>query len=123
MRIKQSRLKTYYHKVRMAAKDNEGNTTDIYPNNPSAFQAEIWAASGKLQSEIYGQRLNYIQNCKVEGTYTIKTEKGRVLYEFDGFSMQESDGICVYIDKDMNPDYKIISIKPYQPLRLELEKI
>lgn len=38
-------------------------------------------------------------------------------------TMQEGDGICVFVDPESDPDYKIISIKEYSPMLMELEKI
>lgn len=82
-----------------------------------------WPAGGKLQAEIYGQRLNYIRNCKVDGAYTIEDEDGILQYKFDKFTFKEGDGVCIYVGKDVKPDHKIIAIKPYKPLYMELEKI
>jgi len=84
----------------------------------------VWPAGGKLQAEIYGQRLNYICNCKVDGAYTIENdEDGTLRYKFNGFGLKEGDGICIYAGEDSKPDYKIIAIKPYKPLYMEVEKI
>ena len=37
--------------------------------------------------------------------------------------LREGDGMCVYVSKDSNPDYKVISIKHYSHKVIELEKI
>ena len=43
---------------------------------------------------------------------------------YDGSeTLNEDDGICVYVSKDSEPDYKIISIKRYSHMMIELEKI
>ena len=84
---------------------------------------EVWPASGKLQTEQYGNRLNYIQNCKIDGEYKILYKNGKTIYKFREFSLCEGDGICLYSGKDNEPDYKIISIKPYRPLYMEVEKL
>ena len=107
----------------MLEKDNEGNTYEDF-GAALPFRAEVWPAGGKVQAEKYGQRLDYIRNCKVEGAYSITVDdKGKVLYCFDGTTLSELDGICVYAAPQVKPDYRIIAIKPYTPLRLELEKI
>jgi len=31
--------------------------------------------------------------------------------------------MCVFVPEDMEPDYKIVAIKPYQHLLLEVEKL
>ena len=124
MRLRRSRVKTFYHKKRVVEKDSEGSTKETY-GAASSFEGESWPASGKVQAQQYGQRLNYIRNIRVSGKYQIKTdEKGRIHYILRGnIDLQESDGICLFTGKNMRPDYRIISIKPYQTLTLEVEKL
>lgn len=79
--------------------------------DPFAFQAEIWPASGKMQAEMYGERMSYILNMICEP-----------------MDICENDGICVYCGADMDPDYRVISIKHYADKRYphlvcELEKL
>jgi hypothetical protein len=59
------------------------------------------------------------------GSYKIQTdEKGRLHYILeDGTDIEERDGICLYVAADQLPDYRIISIKPYRFLTMEVEKI
>lgn len=103
-------------------KDGEGVPITSYGQSKQ-ISGEVWPASGKLQTQMYGERLSYIRNCKVEGKYTIRQEKNHVVYDFEEFQLREGDGICVYTSIDQEPDYKIISIKPYNPLYMELEKL
>lgn len=105
MRIRNK--KSYYLKKKTLVEDNEGGKYAGYLNESVEVLANIYPASGKLQAEIYGERLNYILNMLYDGTETLK----------------EGDGICVYVSKDSKPDYKIISIKRYSHLFIELEKI
>lgn len=104
MRIKNK--KTYYLKKQTLIEDDEGGK---YPGYSEGIEinANISPASGRLQAEIYGERLNYILN---------------MLYDEDA-EIVEGDGICVYVSKDNEPDYKVISIKRYSHLVIELEKI
>lgn len=124
MRIKQSRLKTYYWKQRITKKDKEGSSYEEWGAAVS-FPGESWPASGKVQAQQYGERLAYIRNLRIDGDYTIETDENGVLsYDFgDGLKLRESDGICIYTGAGQEPDYKILSIKEYHPLRLELERI
>ena len=94
MRIKNK--KTYYLKRKTLIEDNEGG------KYPGYLEKSI-----EIQAEIYGERLNYILN---------------MLYDEDT-EIVEGDGICVYVSKDNEPDYKVISIKRYSHLVIELEKI
>lgn len=86
--------------------------------------AEVWPAGGKIQAEIYGQRLAYIKNCRIDGDYMVlASPDGYIRYRMGDFVITEGDGVCVNVPKDTLPDYKIVAIKPYRYLSLELEKI
>ena len=123
MRLKRNRLKKYYLRPAVAKKDNEGNSYIEY-GEAKPVTAEIWPAGGKLQAEMYGQKLSYIRNCRIAGSYTIETdEKGRVSYLLGEQTYCEGDGFCVYVSGESDPDYKIIVIRPYSHLYMELEKL
>ena len=157
MRLRRSRIEIYYHRKRIVKKDKEGNTSTEY-GAASPILGESWPASGKVQAEQYGQRLNYIRNIRLEGSYEIRSdEKGRLHYILEnGTDLEELDGLCMYKipEKEraleekalvigtrilnisgkalsvstktkivFKPDYKIISIKPYRFLTLEVERL
>lgn len=105
MRIKNK--KTYFLKKKVLIEDNEGGKYSDYSDEYVDIKANIYPATGKIQAEIYGERLSYIFN---------------MLYDGDK-EIVEGDGICVFVDKDSKPDYKVISIKPYTHKLIELEKI
>lgn len=105
MRIKNK--KTYYLKRKVILEDDEGGKYPGYDENEIEIKANIYPATGKLQVEIYGERLKYINNMLYDGPVL----------------MVEGDGVCVYVSKDSKPDYKIVGIKPYGHLVIELEKI
>ena len=91
----------------MPSRDKEGGSITEYAE-PVEIKATIWTAGGRVQSEMYGDRLSYIKNMEYGGSE----------------EMQEGDGICVFVGPDEKPDYKIISIKPeYNPKVMELEKL
>jgi hypothetical protein len=107
----------------MQKKDNEGNSYTEYGES-KPITAEVWPAGGKLQAEMYGQRLSYIRNCHVDGEYKIQTDvKGKVSYLFGTQVIREGDGICLDVPGESDPDYKIIAIRPYNNLYMELEKL
>lgn len=123
MRLKRNRLKTYSHRSAISKKDNEGNSYIEY-GLPSSFEAEVWPAGGKLQAEMYGQRVNHIQNCRINAGYEVMAdEKGCVSYRIGYTTIQEGDGICVYVPGEQEPDYRIVAIRPYRYLTLEVERI
>lgn len=123
MRMRQSRIRTYYLRTRETVKDNEGNTSNEYAPAVS-FHGEVWPATGKVQAEVYGERLSYVRNVRVDGKYVITTDRdGIVHYVYPcGLDIVESDGVCLYVGADEDPDYKVLSVKPYNPLRMECMK-
>lgn len=122
MRMRRTRMRTYHLRNRIVEKDNEGVPAISY-DNPIEIIGEVWPAGGKLQVETYGDRINRIYNCKVKGEYEIQTEKKIESYVFEGFSLREGDGIHLFTKPENEPDYQIISIKPYRPLYMEVEKL
>lgn len=104
----------------MQKKDKEGNTSIEYAP-PTEFSAEMWPGRGKVQAEMYGNRLPGIRNLRIDGRYQ-EVRKGRkVSYQItDGPEITVNDGICIY---DQEPDYKVIAIYPYRFLTLEVEKL
>lgn len=68
--MKRSRLKSFSHRKKTTQKDSEGNTYPVY-GIATAFIGEAWPASGKIQAQIYGDRLPYIYNMRIHGKYEI----------------------------------------------------
>ena len=99
--------KTYHLRKRIPKRTNEGSSYTDY-DEAIEIKATIWPAGGRIQAEMYGEKLSYMKNREDDGTE----------------SMQEGDGICVFVGPNEKPDYKIISIKPeYNPKRMELEAL
>ena len=123
MRLRRSRLGTYHHLAAMPKKDNEGSSYMEY--GPAAsFLAEEWPAGGKVQAEMYGNRLPNIRNLRIQGTYKEVPGTGKVSYAVkDGPVITANDGICLCVDDAAAPDYKVIAIYPYRFLVLEVEKL
>ena len=106
-----SALKNYPVYEPVIEKDGEGVTTEKWIKRKSML-LEIWPASGKLQAEMYGERLNYILNMILPKNLD------------DDFRPTEKWGVNVYNQSIDEPDYRIISMKEYNRLYLyELEKI
>ena len=122
MRLKRSRLRQYYHRKKTVKKDKEGGTSEEFdPALP--FCAEVWPAGGKLQCEIYGERLPYIRNVRIDGGYRIQSDARGILHYVGGdLDLVEGDGVCLYVPGDSEPDYRIIAIRAYRFLKLEVEK-
>lgn len=123
MRLRRSRLGTYHHRAAIPKKDSEGSSYTEYGPAVS-FQAEEWPAGGKVQAEMYGQRLPNIRNLRIQGAYQEVPEAGKVSYAIaDGLVITANDGICLCVGGDTDPDYKVVAMYPYRFLTLEVEKI
>lgn len=122
MRLKKNRLQICHHRAVQNKKDGEGNSYVEY-GSPHSFDAEVWLAGGKIQAEIYGQRLPYIRNCKIDGKYHEVCDDGRVGYCLEDMIIREGDGICLNVPRSHAPDYRVIAIRPYRHLTIEVEKI
>lgn len=123
MRLKRNRLKPYYHKQAIPRKDNEGNSYLEY-GPATSFDAEMWTAGGKIQMELYGQRLPNIRNLRILGDYTEASEGKRIAYKItNGPTITVNDGICLNVSGIADPDYRVVAIYPYRFLTLEVEKL
>lgn len=101
--------KPYFYKKKTVQTDEEGNRTEAFSEVPMPFEAAVSPASGRVQAEVYGERMGYILN---------------MLCDQDDTEIAEGDGVCVYVGSEALPDYKVISIKHYTRHReYELEKI
>lgn len=124
MRMKRSRIKEFFCRKAETVKDHEGGASVEF-GPPVAFKGEAWPAGGRMQAEQYGERLAYICNVRVQGKYEVsRDEKSRLRYLFSdtGLDVAEGDGLCLFVGSDEEPDYRVISIRPYGALRLEAEK-
>lgn len=54
-------MKQYHLRKRNVRKDNEGGTVVEYADAVE-IRATIWPAGGRVQAEMYGERLSYIKN-------------------------------------------------------------
>lgn len=107
IRIRRDLLKPYHLRRRQPGKDKEGGSIADYAE-AVPIEAAIWAAGGKIQAEMYGERLAYMKNMHYEGNET----------------MQEGDGICVNVGPEDPPDYKVVAINDdFIPTQITLERI
>lgn len=117
--MKLKNTKKYKISSYVSAQDEEFNTYEEW-TTPTEFYANIYPATSKLQTELYGERINNIMNMLIDGCYNITSDGNKLTYHFRDFSISEGDGICVYGE---DVDYKVISIKPYSHLQCEIERI
>ncbi len=115
------RKQIFYHPLTVEI-DKEGGPCKNYAEG-KALKAIVWPASSKLQIAQYGNEVNRIQNVKVEGKYSVVHDEklGIEIYQIGEIQLKENDGIRIHARE--RPDYRIISIKPYQSLLLEVKKL
>ena len=101
--MKKRSLKKFQIKTYSAVKDDEGNVIETYSDEANEDVALIWPASSKLQTELYGMRVNGILNMHYYGSLAIK--------EHD---MTNYEGIS----------YKVISIQNFKRFKaIEIERV
>nr|DAK02244.1 MAG TPA: head closure knob [Caudoviricetes sp.] len=106
MFLKKNRLKPYNLKRFKKIVTDEGITKEGYADEVEEVRLELWPATSKLQSEIYGERLNDILNANASKDAGINVK----------------DGIC--IDSKMDVTHRVISKKVYSKHQaLELERV
>lgn len=106
MFLKKNRLKPYNLKRFKKIVTDEGIAKKGYTEAVEEVRLELWPASSKLQSEIYGGRLNDILNANASKDANINVK----------------DGVC--IESKTEVTHRVISKKVYsQHQVLELERV
>ena len=106
MFLKKNRLKPYSMKRFNKIVTNEGVAKEGYENEVEEVRLELWPASSKLQSELYGERVNDILNANASKDADINVK----------------DGVC--IESKTEVTHRVISKKVYsQHQVLELERV
>lgn len=106
MFLKKNRLKPYNLKRFKKIVTDEGIAKEGYVDEVEEVRLELWPASSKLQSEIYGERLNDILNANASKNADINVK----------------DGVC--IESKTEVTHRAISKKVYsQHQVLELERV
>ncbi|MFD1431229.1 hypothetical protein [Lacticaseibacillus yichunensis] len=65
-----------------------------------AIEANVQPASGQLNASIYGERLAYMKNLKLQSDSVIENR-------------DEGCGVCLDVEADAEPDYTIVSISTF----------
>lgn len=99
MRLRERDLTTVYIKRVEFDQDDEGNDITKYLD-PVPLRLNIQSASGTVNAQIYGSKLSSMKSCKYQGD---ELKEAR----------DENSGVCVYVGKYEQPDYKVVSIQPF----------
>lgn len=89
-----------YFAYRLLYYDEEAEEIITYPFDPIELSMNVQAASGTVNAQIYGSKLETMKACKYQGDKISE-------------SQNELDGICVYVGKDEEPDFTIKSIQTF----------
>lgn len=100
MRLLKNDLQTVYLKKRNVTHDEEAEEIITYPFEPIELQMNVQAASGTINAQIYGNKLETMKACKYQGDKINEAQN-------------ELDGVCVYVGKDEEPDFTIKSIQTF----------
>lgn len=100
MRLRERDLQIVYLKKRKVTHDEEAEEIITYPFDPIELSMNVQAASGTVNAQIYGSKLETMKACKYQGD-TINE------------AQNELDGVCVYVGKDEEPDFTIKSIQTF----------
>lgn len=95
MRLKQSDLKPYAIKRRIIVTEPDGTKSEGTDPIGHIIRANVQPAGGRMMMEMYGERLAYMLTAYAES----------------GTDIQESDGACIYVSPNADPDYKVVAIR------------
>lgn len=123
MRVRQNRLKRIGVCTRTTTKDKDYSPVVSY-GSPQNVLAECWQTSDRLAVERYGERSLGMYTVKIPGNW--EKAQGKVpVYTIQRVDapgtivVQEGDGLCIFTAND--PDYTVVGIREYTPLRLEVQ--
>lgn len=106
MFLRKNRLKPYPLRRFKKTVSDEGVVKEGYADDVEEVRLELWPATSKLQSEIYGDRVNDILNANASKNADINVK----------------DGVC--IDSKTEVTHRVISKKVYsQHQVLEVERV
>lgn len=108
MRLRQRDLKPYTVYRRFIVTEPDGTTYEESDPIGYTILANVQPAGGKVMSEMYGERLAYMVTAYVESCTDI----------------QELYRMCVYVDSETDPDYKVVAIRRWNTHHvIDLEKV
>lgn len=107
MRLRQRDLKEFKFREYGTFKEPDGTSYKGYGPDLKTIKGKIQPAGGKMLSEMYGLKLNYMLT----------------LYCEDVTALTENDGVYVDNTEDKDPDYKVVAIRKWDTAVVDLEKV
>ncbi|NWL87556.1 hypothetical protein DMN77_08055 [Paenibacillus sp. 79R4] len=117
MRLIKRDQKEVVFKERIPMKEPDGTPYEEWSQDSLKIKGNLQPAGGKVMAEQYGERLGYIMVMYCEFT----PESLKILEEYN--SQKKGFGACVYAPHDSEPDYKIVAIRGWRHVVIELEKV
>lgn len=99
MRLRRQDMTVLNFRPRANEFDDEGNPIKGW-GTAVEFQANVQPASGRLSTQMYGERVTYMKSLKYQGDLFVEAKN-------------EGDGVCVNVAADHDPDYRIVSIETW----------
>lgn len=115
MRLIKRDQKQIVFRERVVGQDPDGTTYDDWAEESILIYGNLQPLSGKLASEMYGERLNYMLAMYLE----VNPNTQALLQRFN--SSEKGYGAHIYNSE--KPDYKVVAIKQWRHIVIELEVI
>ena len=111
MKLRRKGLMTVHLKKHGTFTDEYKETYTGYSQESEPLKMNVQPAGGSLNAQIYGEKLAYMKAGKYQGSDLVEGQN-------------EKDGLCIYVDPEEEPDYKIISIQTFSDhINLMLERL
>ncbi|MCL6456920.1 MAG: hypothetical protein K6T85_02830 [Gorillibacterium sp.] len=118
MRLRARDKRAVHFRERIPAKEPDGTPYEDWAAEGVTIRGSLLPAGGKIMAELYGERLNYMMVLYVEHT----PEALQLLEQFNG--QKKGYAACIYVPSDAaKPDYRVVAMRPWQHLVIELEKV
>ncbi|GIP57909.1 hypothetical protein [Paenibacillus woosongensis] len=118
MRLLRKDMKPVIFRERIPKKEPDGTPYEDWATEGIEVRGNVQPAGGKEMAAQYGERLRYIMVMYCEYT----PDSRELLEQFN--SQNKGYGACVFVPGDAEmPDYKVVAVRPWRHIVIELEMI
>lgn len=117
MRLIKRDQKEVVFKERIPMKEPDGTPYEEWSSEVLKIKGNLQPAGGKVMAEQYGERLGYILVMYCEYT----AESRELLEQFNG--QKKGYGACVNAPSDSEPNYKVVAVRGWRHVVIELERV
>lgn len=104
-------------RAQIPLRDPDGTPYSGWSDDILKIEGNVQPGGGKIMAEQYGERLKYIMVMYCE--YTPQSKQ--IFDQFNGQS--KGYGACIYAPDDACPDYKVVAVRGWRHIVIELEKV